>query len=66
MLRGRILEEDVAGERVLRGFSVADLPGEAGPRFAALFALRPRWLWPDLEPFLEGLQARVWAHCRAT
>lgn len=37
-------------------FPAAALPADPAERFAALFAVRPRWQWIDLEPYLAGLK----------
>lgn len=59
MLRGEALKEDVGGEEHLRSFRAAALPADPAARFAALFAARPRWELPDLEPYLADLQVRA-------
>lgn len=62
MLRGEAIVERGSGssgsgaEECLVRLSAADLPSDPGARFARLFALRPRWELPELEPYLADLQ----------
>ncbi|KAK9915250.1 hypothetical protein WJX75_006737 [Coccomyxa subellipsoidea] len=56
MLRGEALREEAGGEEMLRSFPAAALSADPAARFAALFAARPRWELPDLEPYLSDLQ----------
>ena len=56
MLKQDVLIEVHGAEKVLRHFPIEKLSKEAAHRFAQLFAVRPKWLMPDLEPFLMGLQ----------
>lgn len=59
MLRGEARREEVGGEEFLRHFPAAALPTDPAARFAALFAARPRWELPDLEPYLADLQVCI-------
>ncbi|BDA43076.1 Sister chromatid cohesion protein DCC1 [Coccomyxa sp. Obi] len=56
MLRGEARQEEAGGEKLLCHFPAAALPTDPASRFAALFAARPRWELPDLEPYLADLQ----------
>ncbi|CAL5221649.1 g3876 [Coccomyxa viridis] len=57
MLKGEALIEGSGGaEESLISLSIAKLPSDPCARFARLFALRPRWVLPDLEPYLADLQ----------
>ena len=57
MLRGEALVEGGSGaEEVITALSIASLPTDPCARFARLFALRPRWALPELEPYLADLQ----------
>lgn len=57
-LRGEALvhDEGGAGTMTVRALSLASLPHEPAGRFAALFAVQPRWTWQQLEPYLEDLR----------
>jgi sister chromatid cohesion protein DCC1 len=54
MLRGEALADAEPG-RGLEALPAAGLPEAAAPRFAALFAKRPRWELADLAPYVEDL-----------
>lgn len=56
MLRGEALIETIGGEQVVQHFPAHGLPSDPAKRFAMLFAARPRWELPDLEPYLTDLQ----------
>ncbi|EIE26940.1 hypothetical protein COCSUDRAFT_32309 [Coccomyxa subellipsoidea C-169] len=56
MLRGEALREEIGGEDMLRHLPAAAMPTDPAARFAALFAVKPRWELPDLEPYLADLQ----------
>ena len=57
MLKSEALVESSSGaEDSIISLSTADLPTDPCARFARLFALRPRWAIPDLEPYLADLQ----------
>jgi hypothetical protein len=56
MLRGEALCETVAGAQFVQHFPASAMPGDPAQRFGMLFAARPRWQLPDLEPYLEDLQ----------
>ena len=57
MLKGEALIEGNSGtEESIISLSIAALPSDPCARFARLFALRPRWALPDLEPYLADLQ----------
>ncbi len=59
MLKGEALIEGNGGaEQSIISLSIAELPSDPCARFARLFALRPRWALPDLEPYLADLQVR--------
>ena len=58
LLKGEALVESSSSEDCITSLSVADLPTDPCARFAHLFALRPRWELPDLEPYLADLQVR--------
>ncbi len=59
MLRGEALREEIGGEDMLRHLPAAAMPADPAARFAALFAVKPRWELPDLEPYLADLQVRM-------
>ncbi len=72
MLRGEALA-DAAPGRGLEALPAAGLPEAAAPRFAALFAKRPRWELADLAPYVEDLagtgqtaEELLLRHARAT
>lgn len=66
MLRGEARQEDVGGEEFVRNFPAAALPTDPASRFAALFAARPRWELPDLEPYLADMQVCISGEISAT
>ena len=60
ILKGEALMESSSGpEEYIVSLSIADLPTDPCARFARLFAVRPRWELPELEPYLADLQARL-------
>ena len=60
MLKGEALMESSSGsEECIVSLSIADLPTDPCARFARLFAVRPRWELPELEPYLADLQVRL-------
>ncbi len=60
MLKGEALMESSTGpEEYIVSLSIADLPTDPCARFARLFAVRPRWELPELEPYLADLQVRL-------
>lgn len=60
MLKGEALMESSTGpEEYIVSLSIADLPTDPCARFAWLFAVRPRWELPELEPYLADLQVRL-------
>ena len=57
MLKSEALVESSSGaEESIISLSIANMPTDPCARFARLFALRPRWALPDLEPYLADLQ----------
>ena len=56
LLRGLALVEKAAdgSEGTVRPFRASRLPKTPKERFAALFALKPRWTMDELEPYLEA------------
>lgn len=60
MLRGEALVDDAGGAEFVQAFAAADLPADPAQRFAVIFAARPRWALPDLQPYLADMQVHVW------
>jgi sister chromatid cohesion protein DCC1 len=56
MLRGEALTDWAGGEEIVQHFPAYGLSSDPPQRFAMLFAARPRWELPDLEPYLADLQ----------
>lgn len=55
MLEGEVLMERIGIETWVWAFSVSSLPSTPAERFAALFGVRQKWEWRDLEPFIRDL-----------
>ena len=53
MLRGEALVEVQGLESWVCRFSLSELPRTAKERFEALFARKPRWTMPEIEPYLR-------------
>ncbi|KAG2434269.1 hypothetical protein HXX76_007994 [Chlamydomonas incerta] len=56
MLKAEALVEGSGAEARISSFPSAALPSDPAQRFSLLFAVRPRWAWADLEPFLAGIK----------
>ena len=62
-----------AAEAFVRALIASDLPREPGDRFAALWAVKPRWTLSELDPYLKGqarpgqnIEAQLLKYCRVT
>lgn len=56
MLRGMAIQEDTGTQKLVKLFSVHQLPSEPAARFKAVFQEQAQWSWQDLQPYVEGLQ----------
>jgi sister chromatid cohesion protein DCC1 len=74
-LEGLALLERPAGatDAFVRTLIASDLPTEPADRFAALWAVKPRWTLRELDPYLKGqarpgqnIEAQLLKFCRVT
>ena len=65
MLRGMAVQDDTGTQKMLKHFSVHQLPSDPAARFKAIFQEQPQWSLQSLQAYVEDLQAYFLCQCTA-